>query len=182
MKSTRSDRAPIEVPEVLKEYYKDRSVVEIGFGRGDFIPIWAKHAKQVIAYEHDWENFVGAQTDEALVGLENVILIQGIPSPEDVYNADVYHTSFGPPIKEFFDRMKSSGKTGTFATYVGIPPKYWENDPAPLQSYYCTFPSQNELEAWADEVIYFDSKENEGRPEFEEMENKSRLAVALKKL
>ena len=40
-------RGPIEVPETLKDFYKDKVVVEIGCAVGDYLPIWAKYAKKL---------------------------------------------------------------------------------------------------------------------------------------
>ena len=42
----RPDRSPIEIPEILKYYVKDKVFCEIGCGEGDLLRIFAKYAKK----------------------------------------------------------------------------------------------------------------------------------------
>jgi hypothetical protein len=114
----RPQRGPIEVPKVLIPYYKNKRVVEIGFGVGDFIPTWAEHATSVIAYEREPELFEIASHRKDLQALTNVSLVEGSIEFDELPDADFYYIwTHMREIREWFELFADSKKPGTFAAF-----------------------------------------------------------------
>jgi len=175
----RPDRGPIEIPELLIPYYEGKKVVEIGFAGGDYIPIWAAHAKEVIGYEADESRFAVASAQENIKNLDNVFLLSQIVTPEEIIDADFYYGWSTLPLPiEFIDRLKSAGKKGTFAFYGG----WAERDLSEhTEGGNMCFRTEKELEELNDcEVIYFKSKELDNRPQFDNLSKTNEYTIIIK--
>ena len=100
----RPDRSPIEIPEILKNYVKDKVFCEIGCGEGDLLRIFAKYAKKAYGIERTPEYFPAL--DKLDDEMDNVEIIKkyveiypkdhpyyagGDLKIEDIPKADVYY-------------------------------------------------------------------------------------------
>jgi hypothetical protein len=192
-------RGPIEVPELLIPYYEGKVAVEIGFAAGDYIPIWAKHAKEFIGFESFTANmrpwFDMAQGRQDLKRLDNISLLNQEISPEEVPEADFYYGSgLLPPIVEFVTRMKNVGKRGVFAWFSGFAkedftPEYKDslkNIPERIISFdgedYIDTGHFDQFCYFADESISFNSKELDNRPVHDEMSMTNKCIISIKHL
>jgi hypothetical protein len=179
-------RGPIEVPEVLREYYEGKTVVEIGCAAGDYMPIWSKYAKHYTGYElrGDWYSLAAGRSD---IG-DNVTLLNERVTPENIAEADLYYSwSPEPGIEEFVGRMQAAGKTGIFAMYSGVSVEDIVEDvtqgapygrPVNGESDTCTHPL-----SWGDyptKLIPFQASELDNRGFFDEYATGRRCQVMIK--
>ena len=103
-------RGPIEVPEVLREYYEGKKVIEIGCAAGDYMPTWSKYAESYVGYEkrRDWYSRAVGRQD---IG-DNVTFLNENVTPESIPEADLYYSwTPQPEEKVFAERMQAAGKT-----------------------------------------------------------------------
>lgn len=166
-------RGPIEVPEVLREYYEGKTVVEIGCAAGDYMPIWSKYAKHYTGYElkSDWYSLAAGRSD---IG-DNVTLLNERVTPENIPEADLYYSwTPVPEVKTFVERMRAAGKTGIFAVYGGVSAA--DSDHVKRVSDHLAWTD------WPSRVISFEASEKDNREFFDQHADGRRLMVILKRL
>ena len=179
--SQRPYRGPIEIPELLKSYYEGKTVIEIGCGKGDYLPIWQKYAKKIIGYEGVQENFIQARTRED-VSKDKVEIHEGWVNPENVAHGDFYYYWPESPL-EVYSSLKKVGHKVIFATYAGVCREWVASNPD-IPEGVSDFTSKEFLEWEPDQVIDFKASERDGRNffDFYAKGTQAKLSICIKSL
>ncbi len=178
--SQRPLRGPIEIPNLLKEFYTDKVVIEIGCGRGDYLPIFGKYAKRVVAYEGVKELAEAAKQREDLPS--NVKIIEEWVNPSEVEKGEFYYYWHDSTLKVYADLQKGHHK-GIFASYNGVCESWINTHPNAPQGV-SDFLEEDFLKWKADKFITFHASEKDNRNWFDIYagDTTAPLSVCLKKL
>jgi hypothetical protein len=177
-------RSPIEIPALLKDYYLGKIVTHIGCSCGDFIPIWAQYAKQVYGYEPLSDEQRAQDHDHSVCPLlrwqgklENVKLFNetveenNLPPVSDLYYFWVNGLAVANPLINLLKKNNVNKQQSWACTYVGVSPRTMpkENKLTQPLEHYTLFRTQEELENWATDLIYFVSEEPDNRGWFDNL-------------
>ena len=178
--SQRPLRGPIEIPNLLREFYTDKVVIEIGCGRGDYLPIFGRYAKRVVAYEGVKELADAAKKRADLP--TNVKVIERWMNPSEVGRGEFYYYWHDSTLKVYAG-LQNGGHEGIFASYNGVC-KSWVDAPPNAPKGVSDFIEEDFLKWKADEFITFHPSEPDNRSWFDAYAEGTTapLSACLKKL